>query len=144
LPRLAFFSKLLLLPRPDGLPLKFHHLADVADDELRIVVAGIDVPALRYNRRMADLVIHISEEEAARDFAAVLARVRAGAEVLIEKDARPVAVLRPAGRPGRLLSESIALAEAHGSTVTLDGDFSRDLEAIIDSHREPLEPPAWD
>jgi len=94
---------------------------------------------------MADPVIHISEEEAARDFASVLARVRAGAEVLIEKDARPVAVLRPAAsRPGRLLSESIALAEAHGSTVTLDGDFSRDLEAIINSHREPLEPPAWD
>jgi prevent-host-death family protein len=94
---------------------------------------------------MADPVIHISEEEAARDFASVLARVRAGAEVLIEKDARPVAVLRPAGsRPGRLLSESIALAEAHGSTATLDEDFSRDLEAIINSHREPLEPPAWD
>ncbi len=88
---------------------------------------------------MADPVIHISEEEAERDFASVLARVRAGAEVLIEKDARPVAVLRPAGsRPGRLLSESIALAEAHGSTATLDKDFSRDLEAIVNSHREPL------
>jgi hypothetical protein len=31
---------------------------------------------------MADRVIHISEEEAARDFAGVLERVRAGAEVL--------------------------------------------------------------
>ncbi len=50
--------------------------------------------------------------------------------------ASPLAVLRPAGsRPGRLLSESIALAEAHGSTVTLDEDFSRDLDAIINSHR---------
>ena len=46
--------------------------------------------------------------------------------------------------PGRLLSESIALAEAHGSTVTLDGDFGRNLEEIINSHREPLNPPAWD
>jgi len=44
--------------------------------------------------------------------------------------------------PGHLLSESIALAEAHGSTVTLDGDFGRDLEEIINSHREPLSPPA--
>ena len=43
-----------------------------------------------------------------------------------------------------MLSESIALAEAHGSTVTLDGDFARDLEDIINSHREPLNPPAWD
>jgi len=54
-------------------------------------------------------------------------------------------VLRSAEpHPGRLLSESIALAETHGSTVTLDGDFGRDLEEIINSHREPLNPPAWD
>ena len=33
---------------------------------------------------MADPVIHISEEEAARDFAGVMARVRAGVEVIIE------------------------------------------------------------
>jgi hypothetical protein len=32
---------------------------------------------------------------------------------------------------------------AHGSTVTLDKDFERDLEEIINSHREPLNPPAW-
>jgi prevent-host-death family protein len=94
---------------------------------------------------MAKDVIHISEAEAASDFASLLERVRAGAEVVIENDARPVAVLRSAEtHPGRLLSESIALAEAHGSTVTLDGDFGRDLEEIINSHREPLNPPAWD
>ena len=94
---------------------------------------------------MAKNIIHISEAEAASDFAAVLARVRAGAEIVIEDDARPVAVLRSAEpHPGRLLSESIALAEAHGSTVTLDGDFGCDLEEIINSHREPLNPPAWD
>jgi antitoxin (DNA-binding transcriptional repressor) of toxin-antitoxin stability system len=98
-----------------------------------------------YNPFMAKDVIHISEAEAASDFASLLERVRAGAEVVIENDARPVAVLRSAEtHPGRLLSESIALAEAHGSTVTLDGDFGRDLEEIINSHREPLNPPAWD
>jgi antitoxin (DNA-binding transcriptional repressor) of toxin-antitoxin stability system len=94
---------------------------------------------------MAKLVIHISEAEAASDFPSLLARVREGAEVIIERDAQAVAVLRPAEpHPGRLLSESIALAKAHGSTVTLDGDFGRDLEDIINSHREPLTPPAWD
>ena len=95
---------------------------------------------------MADLVIHISETEAAKDFATVLARVREGAEVVIERevDGRAIAVVRPAGGPGRLLSESIALAEAHGSSVTLDQDFSRDLESVIDSHREPLRPPSWE
>lgn len=95
---------------------------------------------------MAQSTIHISEAEAASDFPSLLARVRAGAEVIIEQDARPIAVLRPveSPRPGRLLSESIALAEAHGSTVTLDGGFGRDLEEIISSHREPLNPPAWE
>jgi hypothetical protein len=26
----------------------------------------------------------------------------------------------------------------------MDADFARDIEAAIESHREPLEPPAWD
>ena len=39
---------------------------------------------------------------------------REGAEVIVEKDQHPVAVIRPAARPGRLLSQCIALAEAHG------------------------------
>ena len=96
---------------------------------------------------MAKDVIHISKAEAASNFAALLERVSEGAEVIIESDARPVAVLRAPEvqpGPGRLLSESIALAEARGSTVTLDGDFERDLTEIINSHSEPLDPPAWD
>jgi prevent-host-death family protein len=94
---------------------------------------------------MAKNVIHVSEAEAANNFASLLERVRAGAEVVIEKDSRPVAILRPFEEPRvRLLSESLALAKARGSTVTLDGDFGRDLEEIINSHREPLNPPDCD
>ena len=93
---------------------------------------------------MADHVVHISEEEAARDFAGVLARVRAGMEVVIESGKLPMAVVRPAEPSVRLLSESLRLAQEHASTATLDGDFARDLEAAINSHREPLHPPAWD
>lgn len=120
------------------------------DDEekaalLAVLEAEEEEESRMYNQVMAKEVIHISEAEAASDFASLLDRVRKGAEIVIETDARPVAVLRSAEpHPGRLLSESIALAEAHGSTVTLDGDFGRDLEAIINSHREPLNPPAWD
>ena len=98
---------------------------------------------------MADHVIHISEEEAARDFAGVLERVRAGAEVVIESDARAVAIVRPAGdefRP-RLLSESIALAKKHaeelGYEPRMDPDFAADLEEIMKSRR-PWNPPAWE
>jgi hypothetical protein len=43
-----------------------------------------------------------------------------------------------------LLSESVRLANARGATVTLDGNFGRDLEAVVSSHRKPLTPPAWD
>ncbi|MGH9402532.1 MAG: hypothetical protein ACRD2P_10540 [Terriglobia bacterium] len=48
----------------------------------------------------------------------------------------------------RTISESIALAQAHakelGYEPTLDGDFAAGLEAIINSHREPLNPPEWE
>src|SRR6266571_2620620 len=49
-----------------------------------------------YNHQMAKDVIHISEAEAASDFASLMARVRAGAKVIIENGARPVAVLHAA------------------------------------------------
>jgi antitoxin (DNA-binding transcriptional repressor) of toxin-antitoxin stability system len=97
-----------------------------------------------YNQPMAKSVIHVSEAEAASDFTSLIERVRAGAEVVIEKDARPVAVIRPAETGGRLLSESLRRAREHGSTATLDEDFGKDVEAAIESHREPLNPPAWD
>jgi len=93
---------------------------------------------------MAKNIIHISEAEAASDFASVLARVRAGAEIVIGDDARPVAVVRPAEPHVRRLSESLRLAKEHASTAALDEDFARDLEEVINSHREPLNPPAWD
>lgn len=89
-------------------------------------------------------VIHVSEAEAASDFLSLLDRVRAGAEIVIESNARPVAVVRPAEAHVRLLSESLRLAREHGSTATLDAGFGRDVEAAIESHREPLSPPAWD
>jgi antitoxin (DNA-binding transcriptional repressor) of toxin-antitoxin stability system len=93
---------------------------------------------------MADHVIHISEAEATSDFRKLLERVRAGAEVVIESDKLPIAVVRPAEPHVRLLSESLRLAREHASTATLDADFARDVEAAINSHHEPLDPPAWD
>ena len=43
-------------------------------------------------------MIHISELEAARDLPSLLARVRSGAEIVIERDVEAVAVIRPAQR----------------------------------------------
>jgi antitoxin (DNA-binding transcriptional repressor) of toxin-antitoxin stability system len=44
-------------------------------------------------------VLHVSEADAERELAAILQHVRAGAEVVIERDAQAVAVIRPAGPP---------------------------------------------
>jgi hypothetical protein len=92
--------------------------------------------------------IHISEAEAARDFAGLMAHVRAGAEVIIEKAAAPAVVMRVASEPrGRLLSESIALADAHarelGYEPVMDAEFAADMEEII-RNRKPRDTSAWD
>ncbi len=90
--------------------------------------------------------IQISEADAARDFAGLMAQVRLGAEVVIENEARAVAVVRPAApaSPARLLSEIIAAAESRGSSALLDGDFACDLEGAVAAHPEPLDPPSSD
>ena len=92
--------------------------------------------------------VYIPETEAARDLPGLLARVRAGEEIVIEKEASPAVVLRVAAEPrGRLLSESIALAESHarelGHEPSMDPDFAADLDEIIRS-RKPRKTSAWD
>ncbi len=97
-----------------------------------------------YNSLMSKHVIRISEAEAAAtNVATLLARVRAGAEIVIESDARPVAILHATDPVGRTISECIALLPEN-STATIDPDFSKDVAAAIESHRAPLDPPAWD
>ena len=92
---------------------------------------------------MAKRVIYISEAEAASDFAALLARVRAGTEVIIEHDDQPIAVVHAPEPVRRTISECIARLP-EDSAATIDADFAKDVEAAIESHREPLDPPAWD
>jgi antitoxin (DNA-binding transcriptional repressor) of toxin-antitoxin stability system len=87
---------------------------------------------------------HMSEAQVTEDFAAVLEKLRQGAEVVVEQDHRPVAVIRPPERSGRPISEIIREAKERNSTVTLDADFGKDMEAIIASHQQPWNPPSWD
>jgi len=91
--------------------------------------------------RMA--VWHISEAELARDIASVLDRVQSGAEVVIERNARPIAVLRAAEPRRRKLSE-IMEALPQDSPAIIDPDFAAGVQAFIAGHREPLHPPEWD
>jgi len=92
---------------------------------------------------MEPLVLHITDAELAKDLPSILQRVQTGAEVIIERDAHPVAVLRAAEPTRRKISECIAMLPVD-STAAIDPDFAKDVEAAIDSHREPLEPPEWD
>ena len=88
--------------------------------------------------------VRITESELARDTHAVLAKVREGLEVVVEHDHRPVAVIRAPYRSGRPISEILRQAKERNSTVTLDPDFGRDLEAVIASHQQPWNPPSWE
>src|SRR5437867_406634 len=87
------------------------------------------------------MTLRITEIELARDINGVLAKVQAGVEVIIEKDRRPVAVIKLPQHPGRMISECIALAKAYeerlGYSPVPDPDFVTDLQAAIDAHREP-------
>jgi antitoxin (DNA-binding transcriptional repressor) of toxin-antitoxin stability system len=86
--------------------------------------------------------VHIPETELASNLEALMAKVRAGSEVVIESGNVPVAVLAPA--PHSLsLKERIALLPDDSSAV-MDEDFARDVAAAIEAHREPLDPPSWD
>jgi hypothetical protein len=91
--------------------------------------------------------IHISEAEAARDFSALMARVRAGAEVVIEDGSLRVALIRSAVPISSAISDCLALAKKHeeetGDAPVLDPDFAADVEEII-RNRKPWNPPAWD
>jgi antitoxin (DNA-binding transcriptional repressor) of toxin-antitoxin stability system len=93
---------------------------------------------------MAKHVIHISEKDASvTTLATLLARVREGAEIVIGNGEHRVAVLLPAEPTHRSISACIAILP-EDSTITLDADFAKDVEAAIASHCEPLKPPAWD
>jgi antitoxin (DNA-binding transcriptional repressor) of toxin-antitoxin stability system len=83
--------------------------------------------------------VHMTEAEVARDLTAVLEKVRQGAEVIVERDSQPVAVIRSPSFRGRPIDECIALARKRGSDATLDEKFAEDLKSIINSHLGPAE-----
>jgi antitoxin (DNA-binding transcriptional repressor) of toxin-antitoxin stability system len=88
---------------------------------------------VRFGKWLA--VLHISEADLARDMHGVLDRVQSGNEVVVERNAQPIAVLRAAESSRRKLSE-IAAALAEDSTATLDPYFAKDVQEAIDDCRE--------
>ena len=57
-------------------------------------------------------MLHISEAELARDLPAVLEKVRRGQEVVVERDAQPVAVIRPPEFRGRPIESARIACDA--------------------------------
>ena len=82
-------------------------------------------------------VIHVTEEEAARDLPALLAKARAGEEILIDSDLDSFALIPTRGMPpkSRTISEAIRTAEARGPGILLDDQFGDDLEEIMRINR---------
>lgn len=88
-------------------------------------------------------VLRVTEAELTKDPQGVLRRVQAGAEIVIERDAQPVAVIRAAAPVRRTISECLSLLPAD-SEATIDSGFSKDVLAAVESHGNALEPPLWD
>lgn len=75
-------------------------------------------------------VIHVSDAEAANDFASLLDRVREGTEIVIERNAQPVAVVRPVESPRvPLLSESALNGDGASESVSPQARL-KNLQAI--------------
>ena len=60
--------------------------------------------SLRHVASMEPQVLRVSEADAASDLAAKLKRVQAAIEVVIERDAQPLAMIRPAVPPFSVVS----------------------------------------
>lgn len=82
---------------------------------------------------MSSRVIHISDAEAASDFPSLLEQVRAGAEAVIEHDARPVAVLRQALPSLSLEKAFAAIAQdvPDDEWARVPGDLSKNLDHYL-------------
>ena len=92
-------------------------------------------------------IVHISDAEAARDLAAIMVRVSAGEEVIIDNGTLTVAMVPSAIPSRRSVAQCIALARKHeeetGKAPILDPDFAADVEEMV-RNRKPWNPPAWD
>jgi antitoxin (DNA-binding transcriptional repressor) of toxin-antitoxin stability system len=92
--------------------------------------------------------VHMTEAEVANDFAAVLRKIGHGEEVVVDRDGRPVAIIKPADAdPGRWISQSIAIArqreQERGYAAVPDPDFADDLEEIV-RNRQLWNPTSWE
>jgi antitoxin (DNA-binding transcriptional repressor) of toxin-antitoxin stability system len=73
----------------------------------------------------------------------LLAQVEQGDEVIIERDAAPVAILTKAKAAKRSFEETVERLR-ESARLNVDDGFAADVQSAIDAHREPHSYPAWD
>ncbi len=81
--------------------------------------------------------VHMSKAELANNFHEVLSKVQQGAEIVIEQNHRPVAVLKPSQPVGRMSTEVLADLKARGSNAVMDEGFAQDIEDGIKAQHQP-------
>ena len=90
----------------------------------------------------------MTDAEVARNFASVLEKVQNGIEVVVERDAKPVAVISSPPEIGRPVVECIALAREYesrrGHAPVADIDFDKDVRVAVEAHDERLDSSEWD
>lgn len=96
-------------------------------------------------------VVHISEEEAAKDFGAVLQQARASESVVVawHDGSETVICHKEAAQAPvrRTISEAIEILRALEKTEALgvpDPDFASDMEEIHALYNQPMDMSRWD
>jgi len=104
-------------------------------------------------------VFHISAEEAARDFGALMERVRAGDEIVVEEPGKAEVRMTPVarvtvetagtghqirGNTAEEILEDLAQWQAEHGPLKLDEDFVPDMEEIHSLYNTPMDTSKWD
>lgn len=93
-------------------------------------------------------MVHISEEEAAKDFGALMERARKGERIQVERPGRPGVLIASENAvvKQRTIAEALEILrlreESHGLAVP-DSDFAADMEEIHALHNLPMDMSRW-
>lgn len=82
-------------------------------------------------------ILHVTDAEFVNAPEAVLRRVQSGTEIVVERNAKPVAVIRGVVPPRRTISECVSLLPAE-SEATIDDEFAQDVATASDCLDRPL------
>jgi hypothetical protein len=89
-------------------------------------------------------LVHISEEEALRDFGAVLTRAKGGEDIMIDAPDVPLMISRRRGPRLRTGEEMLAILKSlPGERGYVDEDFARDVMDFRERHSKDYLRDPW-